>query len=237
MNRMEIFRKHFPADDPNYGDAMIDSAEVIDGEYLSGTFDWYLNECGYKPEDIGVSPGAVKYREEQTAYLKAQEGKEIMDPSKEVSTQVVASVVEQIMRPMLESMGSLMKRMSEAVEHIATSQDVMRNRLEALERESRLNTPCTPTQAKYLASAARDKAREILSRKEIDDKKAIKDLSALIRKSVLQRYGKPNLQELPRCEYSVAMSQIESWNKAGEVAKIVSEARARQEETHGTETV
>ena len=54
MNRMEIFRKHFPADDPNYGDAMIDSAEVIDGEYLSGTFDWYLDECGYKPEDIGV---------------------------------------------------------------------------------------------------------------------------------------------------------------------------------------
>ena len=169
--------------------------------------------------------------------MNPQENKEIMDPSKEVSTQVVASVVEQIMRPMLESMGSLMKRMSEAVEHIATSQDVMRNRLEALERESRLNTPCTPTQAKYLASAARDKAREILSRKEIDDKKAIKDLSALIRKSVLQRYGKPNLQELPRCEYSVAMSQIESWNKAGEVAKIVSEARARQEETHGTETV
>ena len=236
MNRMEIFRKHFPADDPNYGDAMIDSAEVIDGEYLSGTFDWYLDECGYKPEDIGVSPGAVKYREEQTAYLKAQEGKELMDPGKEVSTQVVASVVEQIMRPMLESMGSLMKRMSEAVEHIATAQDVMRNRLEALEKESRLNTPVTDTQARYLAAAAKDKAVDILSRKGVTDKKAVTKLAGMIRKAVLQRYGKGSLREIPRCEYGVAMSQIESWNKATEVARIVFEARARQEEENIHET-
>lgn len=237
MNRMELFRRHFPEEHPRFGKDQIDSTEVIDGEYCEGSFDSYLEGTGYKPEEIGVSPGAVKYREEQIAYLKAQEGKKIMDPGKEVSTEVAAGVMEQLMRPMLENMAKLIQQMGEAVEHIATSQDVMRNRLEALERDSRLNTPCTPTQAKYLASAARDKAREILSRKEIDDKKAIKDLSALIRKSVLQRYGKPNLQELPRCEYSVAMSQIESWNKAGEVAKIVSEARARQEETHGTETV
>lgn len=230
MNRMEIFRKHFPADDPNYGDAMIDSEEVIDGEYLSGTFDWYLADGDYKPEDIGVSPGAVKYREEQTAYLKAQEGKELMDPGKEVSTQVVASVVEQIMRPMLESMGSLMKRMSEAVEHIATAQDVMRNRLEALEKESRLNTPVTDTQARYLAAAAKDKAVDILSRKGTTDKKAVTKLAGMIRKAVLLRYGKGSLREIPRCEYGVAMSQIESWNKATEVAKIVLEAQARQEE-------
>ncbi len=237
MNRMELFRRHFPEEHPRFGKEQIGSAEVIDGEYVEGSFDSYLEGTGYKPEEIGVSPGAVKYREEQTAYLKAQEGKEIMDPGKEVSTQVVSSVVEQIMRPMLESMGSLMKRMSEAVEHIATAQDVMRNRLEALEKESRLNTPVTDTQARYLAAAAREKAEDILSRKEIYDKKAVNKLSGMIRKAVLLRYGKGSLREIPRCEYPVAMSQIESWNRATEVSKIVSEARARQEENHGTEAV
>lgn len=230
MNRMELFRRHFPEEHPRFGKDQIDSTEVIDGEYCEGSFDSYLEGTGYKPEEIGVSPGAVKYREEQTAYLKAQEGKELMDPGKEISTQVVASVVEQIMRPMLESMGSLMKRMSEAVEHIATAQDVMRNRLEALEKESRLNTPVTDTQARYLAAAAKDKAVDILSRKGITDKKAVTKLAGMIRKAVLQRYGKGSLREIPRCEYGVAMSQIESWNKATEVAKIVLEAQARQEE-------
>jgi len=236
MTRMELFRRHFPEGHPRFGKEQIDSAEVIDGEYVEGSFDSYLKSTGYKPEDIGVSPGAVKYREEQTAYLKAQEGKEIMDPSKEVSTQVVASVVEQIMRPMLESMGSLMKRMSEAVEHIATAQDVMRNRLEALEKESRLNTPVTDTQARYLAAAARDKAVDILSRKGVTDKKAVTKLAGMIRKAVLLRYGKGSMREIPRCEYGVAMSQIESWNKATEVARIVFEARARQEEESIHET-
>ena len=227
MNRMEMFRKHFPADDPNYGDAMIESEEVIDGEYLSGTFDWYLDECGYKPEEIGVSHGAVKDREEQTAFQKKQEGKALMDPGKEVGNQVVASVVEQIMRPMLESMGAMMQRMSEAVEHIATSQDVMRNRLEALEKQSRLETPVTDRQAKYLAEAAREKAAEILAKKDVTDKKAVAKLAGVIRKAVMQRYGKGSLREIPRCEYNVAMSQIESWNRAGEVVRIVSEARER----------
>lgn len=232
MNRMEIFRKHFPADDPNYGDAMIESEEVIDGEYLSGTFDWYLDECGYKPEEIGVSHGAVKDREEQTAFQKKHEEKALMDPGKEVGTQVVASVVEQIMRPMLESMGAMMQRMSEAVEHIATSQDVMRNRLEALEKQSRLETPVTDRQAKYLAEAAREKAAEILAKKDVTDKKAVAKLAGVIRKAVMQRYGKGSLREIPRCEYNVAMSQIESWNRAGEVVRIVSEARERTGAAH-----
>lgn len=165
----------------------------------------------------------VKCREEQTAVLTKTE-------DRNVDNQTLAVVVEQLMRPVMENMAGLIRQMSEAVEHIAMVQDVMRNRLEALERESRLNTPCTPTQARYLANAARGKAAEILGRKEINDRKAVTKLAGMIRKSVLERYGKPNLQEIPRCEYGVAMSQIESWNKATDVAKIVLEAQARQEE-------
>ena len=76
-----------------------------------------------------------------------------------VSTQVVAQVVEQIMRPLLESIGTLLKNNTEAMEQIATSQDVIRNRMEALEKQVRLQTPVTDRQARYLADAARAKAR------------------------------------------------------------------------------
>ena len=149
-----------------------------------------------------------------------------------VSTQVVASVVDQVMRPLLESIGTLLKNNTEAMEQIATSQDVMRNRLEALEKQVRLQTPVTDRQARYLAVAARDKSRELLDKKGIDDKKAITKLAGQIKKSVLLRYGVGSLREIPRCEYTVAMSQIETWNSALAVLDIVREARARAEENH-----
>ena len=153
-----------------------------------------------------------------------------------VGTQVVAKVVEQIMRPLLESIGTLLKNNTEAMEQIATSQDVIRNRMEALEKQVRLQTPVTDRQARYLADAARAKARELLDKKQIDDKKAITKLAGLIKKSVLARYGIGSLRETPRCEYSVAMSQIETWNSALTVLDIVREARERAEENHAADS-
>lgn len=153
-----------------------------------------------------------------------------------VGTQVVAQVVEQIMRPLLESIGTLLKNNTEAMEQIATSQDVIRNRMEALEKQVRLQTPVTDRQARYLADAARAKARELLDKKQIYDKKAITKLAGLIKKSVLARYGIGSLRETPRCEYPVAMSQIETWNSALTVLDIVREARARAEENHAADS-
>lgn len=142
---------------------------------------------------------------------------------------MAAAVVEQIMRPMLENMGAFMTKMSEAVEHIATSQDVMRNRLEALEKQVRLSTPVTEREEKYLKDAVRAKARALLVEKQIEDKKAISKLAGLIKKSVLIRYGYGSFRDIPHCEYNVAMSQIETWNNALEVYRIVKEARERAE--------
>lgn len=140
-----------------------------------------------------------------------------------------SAMLEQIMRPMLESMGQFMTKMSEAVEHIATSQDVMRNRLEALEKQVRLSTPVTEREEKYLKDAVRAKARTLLAEKQIEDKKAISKLAGLIKKSVLMRYGYGSFRDIPHCEYNVAMSQIETWNNALEVYEIVKEARERAE--------
>lgn len=142
---------------------------------------------------------------------------------------MIASVMDQIMRPMLESMSGMMQRMSEAVEHIATSQDVMRNRLEALEKQVRLDTPVTDRQAKYLTDAAKRRARELLDKRGVDDRKAVTKVAGIIRKSVLAKYGIGAMREVPRCEYAVAMNMMETWNEVLTVMDAVKEARERKE--------
>lgn len=149
-----------------------------------------------------------------------------------VNAKVVGAVIEQLMRPMLENMGKFMTKMSEAVEHIATSQDVMRNRLEALEKQVRLDTPVTDRQARYLSDAAREKAADVLTKKGACDRKAVTKLAGVIKKTIMQRYGVGSLREIPKCEYNVAMSQIESWMNARAALEIAEEARARQEAEH-----
>lgn len=149
----------------------------------------------------------------------------------DMSTLLVANVLNQLMRPVMESIGKLLKNNTEAMEQIAASQDVIRNRMEALEKQVRLQTPVTDRQAKYLADAARDKARELLDKRKVNDRKAITKLAGCIKKSVLARYGIGSLRETPRCEYNVAMNMIETWNVALTVFDIVREARERSEAT------
>lgn len=233
MTRMEKFRTHFPSDDPSFGESMIDTAECIDGEYLEGSFDDYLFETGYSPEEIGVSKKAIAQREQETSFQQYKEQTQAIQPNGgNVSTQIVANVIDQLMRPLLESIGTLLKNNTEAMEQIAASQDVIRNRMEALEKQVRLQTPVTDRQARYIADAAREKARELLDKKGVDDKKAVTKLAGAIKKAVMARYGIGSLREVPRCEYTVAMSQIETWNSALTVLEIVKEARARAEENH-----
>ena len=235
-SRMELFRQHFPeppeGTHSRYDSTQIDSEEVIDGEYLSGSFDWYFEETGYNPEDIGVSCEAIVKRAREKEKLSESNGAPALFEQNGVSTAVVAGVMNQLMKPLFESIGTLLKNNTEAMEQIASSQDVIRNRMEALEKQVRLQTPVTDRQARYLADAAREKARELLDKKAISDKKAITKLAGLIKKSVLSRHGISSLREVPRCEYNVAMSQIETWNSALTVLDIVREARARAEENH-----
>lgn len=150
----------------------------------------------------------------------------------DASTLLVANIMNQLMRPLLEDIGKLLKNNTEAMERIAASQDVIQNRMEALEKQVRLNTPVTDKQARYLADKARDKARELLEKKESglsEDKKAVTKLAGLIKKDVMMRNGVGSLREIPRCEYSVTMSQIEIWNNALALFDIVKEARKRKE--------
>ena len=106
---------------------------------------------------------------------------------------------------------------------------------EALEKQVRLNTPVTDRQARYLADAARARAKELLGEDCVKVTRCVTKLAGTIKKAVLVRSGYASLREIPRCEYEVAMKQIESWNKPMAVYEIMEEARAILEgEKHGT---
>lgn len=189
---------------------------VPDGKYRS-------KDCHMKNDLNDMQAGTFPAEAEQSNVPAELEG--------DVSVLLVANVLNQLMRPVMESIGKLLKNNTEAMEQIAASQDVIRNRMEALEKQVRLQTPVTDRQAKYLADAARDKARELLDKRKVNDRKAITKLAGCIKKSVLARYGIGSLRETPRCEYNVAMNMIETWNVALTVFDIVREARERSEAT------
>lgn len=238
MDGMEKFRQFFSEDSPTFGKKIVHSQANIDGQYVAGNLDYFLRARGLSPEDMGVSKDAIQYRKGQEVLMKTQKPLPEIQDTKEIIQEenvdagLVASVIDQLMRPYAESMSQLVAKLSEAVEHIATSQDAIRNRMEALERQMRLQQPVSERQEKYLKDAARDKARELLDKKGVSDRKAVGKLAGMIRKSILARYGFSSMREIPSCEYSVAMKQIETWNNVVAVMDIAKEARARAEANH-----
>lgn len=157
---------------------------------------------------------------------------------KELSTQqpsgdatMVAAVnvaIREVIMPFMASLSEMMKNNTEALQYLAAQQKVQTDRMEALEKQIRLNTLVTPTQSRYLNDAIRKRAKEILNKKGCDeDKKAVTKLSAAIRKAVLSRYGIASMNEIPKHEYSVAMQQIDTWNDALTVMTVAREAKGR----------
>ena len=143
----------------------------------------------------------------------------------------LAQLMDTMLRPILSSVAELLKNNTEAIQYLAAQQKVQTDRMEALERQIRLNTLVTPTQSRYLNDAIRKRSKEILSKKGCDeDKKAVTKLSAAIRKAVLSRYGIASLSEIPKHEYSVAMQQIDTWNDVITVMSVAREAKGRSQQ-------
>ncbi len=143
-----------------------------------------------------------------------------------VLTAAVNAALEKVVAPLVASLAEMMKNNTEALQYLAAQQKVQTDRMEALERQIRLNTLVSPAQARYLNDAIRRRSREILAKKELDtDKKAVTRLSAAIRKAVIARYGVAALNEIPRHEYNVAMEQIGTWNDALAILDVTRAAR------------
>ena len=142
----------------------------------------------------------------------------------------IGNIIAELIKPVMQTMGKLLENNAAALEQLAATQSVQNDRLEALEKQIRLQTPVTGKQVSFLNDAIRLRSRELLDKREIDDKKAVTKLGNAIRKTVLSRYGISSLREIPKHEYNVAMSQIGMWNEALTVRDVVKEARARLEQ-------
>lgn len=141
----------------------------------------------------------------------------------------LGEAITEIMRPVMAAIGKMLEHNTQALEQIAAAQAIQNDRLEALEKQIRLNTPVTAKQAAYLSAAIRDRARELLDKRGLaEDDKAVKRLSAAIRKAVLSRYGVAGMREIPKHEYTVAMSQIAMWSNALALQDVIKEARRRE---------
>ena len=146
-----------------------------------------------------------------------------------LDVRIVADVVKQVLTPIVGALTEILKHNTQALDQLAATQTVQNDRMEALEKQIRLNTPISQGQVKYLNDAIKKRARELLMKREIEDAKAVRKLGNAIRKSVLARYGIATMHEIPKHEYTVAMSQIGMWSDALCVMDVVREYRAALE--------
>lgn len=142
--------------------------------------------------------------------------------------QMIPAIIQQMMGPLVEAMGKMLENNTNALNQLAAAQQVQADRLEALEKQIRLNTLVTPQQVRYLNDAIRSRAYELLDKRGISERKAITKLGNVIRKAVLAYYGVGALHDIPKHEYSVSMNLIRMWNDMLFVRDIVKEARDRE---------
>ncbi len=162
---------------------------------------------------------------EQTTSILPQ-GKQRLSPEQ---LEIIRLTVGEIINPVFEAFAKILKNNTAALDQIASAQQVQADRLEALEKQVRLNTPVTGTQATYINNAIRERSRVLLSKYGLEnDKRAVTRLGNMIRKSVLTRYGVGGIRDIPRHEYSVALSQIAIWNQILQIKDIAEEAKNRE---------
>lgn len=164
-----------------------------------------------------------KKEEHLEPYSDSSEKGIMVDPNS------LGQIVAEIISPVMKTIGKLLENNTAALEQLSSAQSVQNDRLEALEKQIRLQTLVTSKQVYYLNDAIRMRARELLDKRSVDDKKAITKLGNLIRKSVLARYGASSLRDVPKHEYNVALSQISMWNDILSVRTVAAQFRNKAE--------
>lgn len=168
---------------------------------------------------------ALPIKEQENTLLKEKEGNNgiLVDPNS------LGQIVAEIISPVMKTIGKLLENNTAALEQLSSAQSVQNDRLEALEKQIRLQTLVTSKQVYYLNDAIRMRARELLDKRSVSDNKAITKLGNLIRKSVLARYGVSSLRDVPKHEYNVALSQIGMWNDILSVRTVAAQFRNNAE--------
>lgn len=152
-----------------------------------------------------------------------------------IPAEALGEIITELMRPVMQTIGKMLENNTAALEQLSAAQSVQNDRLEALEKQIRLQTKVDGKQVSYLNDAIRHKAREMLDKRGIDDSKATVKLGNAIRKAVLKRYGISTLRDVPKHEYNVALNQIDMWSDLLTVRDVAKEARNRAEASANAE--
>ena len=143
---------------------------------------------------------------------------------------IITGIVQQMMGPVMKSIGEILERNNQAMERIAATQQMMSTRISDLEKQVRLKTPMSKAQENYINTAIREKARGLLEERGCaGDRKAVTKLGGMIRKSILERYGVNSLREAPAYDYETALEQVKYWDDIHVVRAIAKEAKERAE--------
>ena len=138
--------------------------------------------------------------------------REIRETGLSVTAENMGQMVREFMRPIMETMAEMLKNNTIALNELSQAQSIQNDRLEALEKQIRLQTPVTAKQAAYINEAIRNRARELLTKRGIEDGKAEGKLSRAIRRAVMMRYGVSVIRDIPRHEYNIALEMAGMWN-------------------------
>ena len=152
-----------------------------------------------------------------------------------IPAEALGEIITELMRPVMQTIGKMLENNTAALEQLSAAQSVQNDRLEALEKQIRLQTKVDGKQVSYLNDAIRHKAREMLDKRGIDDSKATVKLGNAIRKAVLKRYGISTLRDVPKHEYNVALNQIDMWSDLLTVRDVAKEARNRADASANAE--
>lgn len=127
------------------------------------------------------------------------EGNELM---RAVQTEHSPALADEV-QATLAQMGDIMRSMANMLR--ATNE-----RMASLEREVKLLTKVTPAQANAINNAIRQRAAELCETYRAQG--CEKAAANAIRRAVRLTTGTNSVRELPRCEYSVAMDQVQMWD-------------------------
>lgn len=104
------------------------------------------------------------------------------------------------------------KRMAEMMATMAAMLQATTESMEQLRRQVRLLEKVTPAQATEINRAIRGRATEICAIYMIRDDRAEKLAAAAIRKAVKLQFGAGAVKEIPRCDFEIALEQVQGWD-------------------------
>lgn len=114
--------------------------------------------------------------------------------------------------PIPAAVAEEMQQMREALQTMAGLLRTTNETMAQLQRQVRLLEKVTPAQASALNRAIRERAVELCAIYMLRDDGCEKAVAAAIRKAVKLRFGANTSKDLPRCEYEVAMAQVQGWD-------------------------